>query len=173
MRTLLAALTVSLMIPQQAFASESERIEEAHEASQLLIDAIKSVEGMLGMHTARTHDGVELIMAWFEDRDAVMRWFTHSYHRKLLRDAGRPEDNVAAEHFGNDVGPILVIASVAYRDQPVSLEGSMFDDPQGRRPTRFAVEYYVPLSGGAFMVEPFAPVRAAKRVQHLRDVFED
>lgn len=168
-----AILAASVMLSTHAPAAQPDRIEQAHAASQKLVEAIGSVDGMLGMHTARSHDGIELIMAWFEDRAAVMRWFLHPYHRKLLRDAGRPEDYVAAEHFGNDVGPILVIASVAYRDQPVSLAGSMFDDPQGRRPSRFAIEYYVPLPGGAYMVEPFAPARAAGRVPHLRDVFED
>lgn len=157
---------------QQGDAPE-DRIEQAHAASARLIGEIRSVDGCLGAHSARTHDGVELIMAWFEDRAAVLRWFEHPYHRKLLRDAGRPEDHVAAEYFGDDVRPILVIASVAYDDPPGAVGASMFDDPAAGRPTRFAVEYYTPLPGGAYMIEPFAPWPAAEQVPQLRDVFAD
>ncbi|MEO1044683.1 MAG: hypothetical protein AAFX04_04515 [Pseudomonadota bacterium] len=160
--------------PQAADAEDrSGRIERALEASAKIISSMKSVEGVYDVHTARSHDGVELIMAWFENRDAVLRWFNHPYHRKLLRDAGRPEDGVAAEHFGDDVGPILIIASVAYHDQPASLKGSMFDDPDGRRPTRFSVEYYVPLPGGAYMSETFAPTAVTANIPGMRDVYDD
>ncbi|MEL6369289.1 MAG: hypothetical protein AAFR03_01105 [Pseudomonadota bacterium] len=149
------------------------RIQRAHAASSKLVAAIESVDGNLGVHTARSHDGVELIMAWFENKRAVLNWFEHPYHRKMLADAGRPEDGIAAQHFGHHTGPILVIASVAYRGAPGSLEAPMFDDPDGRKPTRFAVEYYVPLAGGAYMIEPFAPPEAAAMVHGLRDVFDD
>ncbi len=155
-------------------ASEQEdRIAQAHRASARLVSEMKTVEGNLGVFTARTHDGVELIMAWFEDKPAVLRWFNHDYHRKLLRDAGRDEDGIAAKHFGDNIGPILVIASVAYRDAPGSLEASMFDDPVGRKPTRFSVEYYTPLAGGAYFNTPFAPPGAAEQVHGLRDVWEE
>ena len=164
------ALLLSAAAPS---APATERIAAAREASRTLVEAIASVDGNLGVKTARAHDGNELILAWFEDRDAVLRWFNHSYHRKMLRDAGRPEDGIAAEHFGDDVGPILVMASVAYHQQPGSLEGSMFDDPAGRRPSRFAIEYYVPLPGGAYMETPFAPPAAASQVANMRDVYED
>lgn len=172
------AVLITLAQPVATVADQpqdpnAERIAAAHAASRTLIEAIESVEGNLGVKTARSHDGNELILAWFEDREAVLRWFNHSYHRKLLRDAGRPEDGVAAEHFGNKVGPILVLASVAYNAQPVSLDGSMFDDPFGRRPARFAIEYYIPLPGGAYMESPFAPGKAASRVEKMRDVYED
>ena len=149
------------------------RIARAQEASQRLVKEIESVEGNLGVKTARTHDGDELIFAWFEDKPALMRWFRHDYHRKLLRDAGRPEDGVAARHFGDTVGPILVIASVQYRGAPGSLEGSMFDDPDGRKPLRFAIEYYTPMPGGAYFASPFAPPAVATRLHGLRDVFND
>ena len=153
--------------------SDSARIERAQAASARLVAEIESVEGNLGVKTARTHDGVELIMAWFEDKPAVLRWFNHDYHRKLLRDSNRPEDGVAAKYFGDHVGPILVIASVAYAQAPGALDGSMFDDPVGRKPTRFAVEYYTPLAGGAFFIEPFAPPAVAERIHGLRDVWEE
>ncbi len=160
--------------PQPVDAEDtSGRIERALKASAKIISSMKSVDGVYDVHTARSHDGVELIMAWFENRDAVLRWFNHPYHRKLLRDAGRPEDGVAAQHFGNDVGPILIIASVAYHNQPASLEGSMFDDPDGRRPTRFSVEYYVPLAGGAYMSETFAPTAVTANIPGMRDVYDD
>lgn len=149
------------------------RIERAHEASLRITQSLASLEGTLGVHTARSHDGTELILAWFRDRQAVLDWFNHPYHRKLLRDAGRPEDGVAAEHFGDDVGPILVIASVAYQGSPGSLSGSMFDDPDGRRPTRFSIEYYTPLAGGAYMVTPYAPDSVTNEIPGMRDVFDD
>lgn len=169
------ALTACVSVEaRQTPAPDTEgRIERAHIASAKLVSAIESVEGNLGVHTARTHDGVELIMSWFENRDAVLRWFHHPYHRQLLREAGRTEDNIAAEYFGNHFGPILVIASVAYNDASGSLEGSMFEDPDGRRPTRFSVEYYTPVDGGAFFVTPFAPPRAASMIHGLRDVYDD
>ncbi len=142
-------------------------------ASARLLDALRGVEGCYGVKSARVHDGTELIFAWFENRAAVMRWFEHDYHRKLLRDAGRTEDHRAAEHFGDDVGPILVIASVAYPAARGSIHASMFDDPVAGRPSRFAIEYYTPLSGGAYMVEPFAPPAVIAQNDGVRDVFAD
>lgn len=169
--------TTALAGAQQSHSApaleQDDRIAQAHQASARLVSEMKTVEGNLGVFTARTHDGVELIMAWFEDKPAVLRWFNHDYHRKLLRDAGRDEDGIAAKHFGDNIGPILVIASVAYRDAPGSLEASMFDDPVGRKPTRFSVEYYTPLAGGAYFNTPFAPPGAAEQVHGLRDVWED
>lgn len=180
---LAAALSVSLLAtgcavstptsPAIGHSPDNGRIERAHAASVKIVDAIHEVDGSMGVHTARTHDGVELILAWFENRDAVLGWFEHPYHRKLLREAGRDEDGIAAQHFSDDSGPILVIASVAYEGSPGSLDGSMFDDPDGRRPTRFSVEYYTPLSGGAYMVQPLAPASVAESVYGLRDVFDD
>ncbi|MEO1037300.1 MAG: hypothetical protein AAFX44_17205 [Pseudomonadota bacterium] len=102
-----------------------------------------------------------------------MRWFEHDYHRKLLRDAGREENHLAAEHFDEDVGPILIIASVAYPAGRGSIHASMFDDPMAGRPNRFAVEYYVPLTGGAFMEQPYAPAAVATKNSGLRDVYDD
>lgn len=152
---------------------ESEARAEAASASARLLEEIASVEGCHAVKSARAHDGTELIFAWFENRDAVLRWFEHPYHRKLLRDAGRPEDNVAAQHFGDDVGPILVLASVAYPAERGAINASMFDDPVSGRPNRFSIEYYVPLAGGAYMVEPFAPPGVKERIVGLRDVFDD
>ena len=152
---------------------EVEARAEARAASAQLLEEIASVEGAYAVKSARVHDGTELIFAWFEDRAAVLRWFEHPYHRKLLRDAGRPEDGVAAQHFGDDVGPILVLASVAYPAERGSIHASMFDDPVAGRPSRFSVEYYVPLAGGAYMVEPFAPPGVQERISGLRDVFDD
>ncbi|WP_299326769.1 antibiotic biosynthesis monooxygenase [Parasphingopyxis sp.] len=169
----LAATVLAAMPIPGAAQALPDAYEQARTASTRLVAAIESVDGCLGVHTARSHDGSELILAWFEDRAAVLRWYDHSYHRQLLRDAGRPEDGIAAEHFGNEVGPILVIASVAYPARRGALDASMFDDPVAGRPERFSVEYYTPLPGGAFMERPFAPNAVKERIPGIRDVFDD
>lgn len=176
MSRIIASLLVAALSGCASYSSHDPEIEahaEAASASARLLEEIASVEGCYGVKSARVHDGTELIFAWFENRTAVLRWFDHPYHRRLLRDAGRPEDNTAAEHFGDDVGPILVLASVAYPAGRGAIDASMFDDPVSGRPSRFAIEYYAPLSGGAFMVEPFAPPGVEERIRGLRDVFDE
>lgn len=173
---LLAMAAASSAVQAQTHTAPTNTKEiyaRAFDASATLKEHIASVEGCYGVKSAHAHDGTELIFAWFEDRQAVLRWFEHDYHRKLLRDAGRPEDHVAAEHFGDDVGPILVVASVAYPAGRGSIEESMFDDPVAGRPSRFAIEYYAPLDGGAYMVKPFAPWAVTARTPGMRDVFAD
>ena len=176
MRTILVLSLAAMAIAGELRSIDARAAtpeDQAIAASEELLSALRSVDGVYGVKSARVHDGTELIFAWFEDKSAVLRWFEHSYHRKLLRDAGRPEDNVAAEHFGDKVGPILVVASVAYAPARGSIHASMFDDPVAGRPTRFAIEYYTPLPGGAYMIEPFAPPGVQQRINGLRDVFDD
>jgi heme-degrading monooxygenase HmoA len=146
------------------------RIARAHASSTRLLNEIAAIEGVHGVTSARTHDGVELIFAWFENRQAVLRWFRSDYHRQILREARRPEDGIAADGFGDDVGPILVVATASYAGQPLGPEASMFDDPAGRMPTSFSIEYYTPLPGGAYRRRPFAPMAVAGHIEGIRDI---
>ena len=39
-----------------------------------LVGALKGTKGCLGVETAKTSSGKNVIFAWFEDKQAVLRW---------------------------------------------------------------------------------------------------
>ena len=114
-----------------------------------LVGALKQSPGCLGVETARTSSGKQVIFAWFENKAALLRWYesdTHVAAMNMLspsRPARRPLADVP-----DDSGPILTIASVTMTQAPVA----------GQPPfAQIAIELYRPLAGGIAVGGKFAP----------------
>ena len=50
-----------------------------------LVSGLKETPGCLGVETARTQSGKNVIFAWFENREAVSQWYRSDMHRDVMR----------------------------------------------------------------------------------------
>ena len=125
-----------------------------------LIAGLTSVKGCLGVETARTASGKEVIFAWFEDKAAVLRWYHSRVHQATMKGAFPGYEPVGPlAHLRDDVGPIMAIASLTLRGSPA--EGG------GLPISQISIELYAPLPGGLHFGGRFAP--DALRVDGMRD----
>ncbi len=126
-----------------------------------LVSALKPIQGCLGVETARTDSGKEVIFAWFADKDAVLRWYHSNVHRGLqdgfFPDLKRREP---LDGLPDDVGPILAIASLTPGERSVFQETAM-------PISQISIELYTPLTGGLFLGGRFAP--DSLKVSGMRD----
>src|SRR5262245_22862565 len=51
-----------------------------------LAAALKASPGCLGVETAATSTGKQVIFAWFEDKKAVLKWYYSDVHKQLMKD---------------------------------------------------------------------------------------
>lgn len=124
---------------------------------------IEQTEGCLGVELAQTMTGKNVIFAWFENKEAALRWYWSKEHVEAMKFAGfeagthEPMADVPSE------GPILVIASIVQTDNPA--------DGDGLGVSQIAIELYQPLPGGAYFGGRFAP--DAVKVKGLTDYSEE
>jgi quinol monooxygenase YgiN len=126
-----------------------------------MIATLKATPGCLGVETAKTQSGKFVIFAWFEDKQAAMKWYYSDMHRNLMRTFF-PQDKYdkPMQDVPNDGKPILAIASVTFTDKPA--KGMLLPISQ------ISIELYQPLSGGTSFNGRFAP--ATLKVPKLKDV---
>ena len=126
-----------------------------------LVAALKATPGCLGVETARTSSGKQVIFAWFENKKAVLRWYYGETHMKAMKmgfpdhTAGEPLKGVPDNDF-----PIMAVASLTLSDKP-AVEGTQFPIKQ------IAIELYQPITGGLFFGGRFAP--DALKVPDMKD----
>ncbi len=139
-----SVVAVALLVGVRPAVAQLEGIPD-------LVGGLESIEGVLGVETAQTSSGKQVIFAWFEDKAAVVRWYYSEMHRGL-QDAFFPDrpPHVPLEHVPDDVGPILAIASVTMADSTHFAETSL-------PISQIAIELYQPLPGGLFLGGRFAP----------------
>ncbi len=70
-----------------------------------LIAGLSSVNGCLGVETARTASGKEVIFAWFEDKAAVLRWYHSQVHQATMKGAFPGSPLPGGLHFGGRFAP--------------------------------------------------------------------
>jgi len=115
-----------------------------------LIAGLKSVPGCLGVESAATESGKQLIFAWFENRAAALRWYYSDMHQGVMR---RFFPNLPERTPLSDVDedrPVLAIASITMADRPQFGETLL-------PISQIAIEIYQPASGGLFLGGRFAP----------------
>lgn len=121
-----------------------------------LVAGLKATPGCIGVETARTESGKNVIFAWFEDKTAALRWYYSDMHEQVMKQFFPHE---AGEHEGiehdpmadvPDGVPIMVIASITMADTP-QFEATTLPISQ------IAVEMYTPVPGGIYLGGTFAP----------------
>jgi hypothetical protein len=130
-----------------------------------LVGALKATPGCLGVDTARTSSGKQVIFAWFENKKAVLNWYYSDTHRSVQKmfAPGGPARTPMAD-IPDDDQPILAIASLTPTTTPAA-------PPSGGMPfavSQIAIELYRPLPGGLAAGGRFAP--SAMKVPGLVDV---
>ena len=126
-----------------------------------LVAGLKEIDGCLGVDAASWRSGKSTICAWFEDKDAVERWYYSDTHSGFMGAVGRAEDDhTPLEHVETD-GPIMVMATITFAGRP-ALPGSNIPFSQ------ISIELFEPLPGGAYITERLAPKKFA--VPHMRDL---
>jgi hypothetical protein len=116
-----------------------------------LVGALKQSPGCLGVETARTSSGKQVIFAWFQDKQAALKWYNSEAHRASMRRfplgvelSGKPLGDVP-----DDGGPIMAIASLTMNPKATK------DDPHPFK--QISIELYRPLGGGLSIGGRFAP----------------
>jgi hypothetical protein len=135
------------------FVAGTARTVPAQDPSGMpdLVAGLRAVEGNLGVETAQTSSGKQVIFAWFKDKASVLRWYHSDMHRgvqdRFFPD--RPPHEPLA-HVPDDVGPVLAIASIT-----PTASGGVAD--AGMPVSQIAIELYTPLPGGLSLGGTFAP----------------
>jgi hypothetical protein len=125
-----------------------------------VIAGLKATPGCLGVETARI-SGKNVVFAWFENKQAVMKWYYSDTHQDLMhRGFPDAEYKKPLKDVPKDSGPIMVIASLTLAKEPHFKSSPM-------PISQIAIELYQPLPGGTFVGGRFAP--ASFKVPHMRD----
>ena len=133
--------------------SDSQKRVGGPEGLPDLPKALRESPGCIGVETARTASGKDVIFAWFEDKKAVEKWYYGQVHRESMKQffpeggGGKPLVGVP-----DDSGPILTIASITFSDKAHFEEHNL---PSGQ----ISIELYAPIKGGIFLGETFAPMK--------------
>lgn len=116
-----------------------------------LVGALKSTPGCIGVETARTGSGKQVIFAWFENKKAALTWYYSDTHMKLVKGfaPGAPPRTPMAD-VPDDGQPVLAIASL-------TLTGPPTGDVAALPVSQIAIELYRPLPGGLAAGGRFAP----------------
>lgn len=127
-----------------------------------LVAGLKATPGCLGVETARTDSGKDVIFAWFEDKKAALKWYYSGMHQGVMKGffPGHKAD-APLKSVPDNSGPILAIASITMSDKANFKESTL-------PISQIAIELYQPVSGGIFLGGRFAP--DSLKVQGLRDI---
>jgi hypothetical protein len=128
-----------------------------------LVAGLEATPGCLGVELARTASGKQAVFAWFEDKRALMRWYSSEAHQYAIQAVfpGHQLTGTPLKDLPDDAGPILSIASFVMADPSQASPGA----PPFRQ---IAIEHYAPLAGGISVGGRFAP--AALKVPGLREI---
>jgi hypothetical protein len=127
-----------------------------------LVAALNATPGCLGVETARTASGKQVIFAWFDDKKAALSWYYSDTHTALMNQFfPQRSPRTPMVDVPDDGGPVVMVASITYADKA----------PAGVTTlpvSQLAIELYRPLPGGVALGGRFAP--ASLKVPGLIDV---
>jgi hypothetical protein len=148
-REVTAAVGLSVVIALPAVITL--RAQSAQKTPDL-IGALKATPGVLGVDAGQMMSGKQVIFAWFENKQAVLKWYYSDAHQALMMQFGanrRPSGPLA--DVPDDGRPVLAIASVTLTGPPPTNPAELKTVPQ------IAIELYAPLPGGLAVGGRFAP----------------
>lgn len=121
-----------------------------------LVGGLKSTPGCLGVETAQTSSGKQVIFAWFENKKAALAWYYSDMHQGVMHSltSGTSSGRKPLADVADNGGPILAIASITPRAPGTSapqVDGVQLPVSQ------IAIELYSPLPGGVAIGGRFAP----------------
>lgn len=126
-----------------------------------LVGGLRATAGCLGVETARTSSGKQVIFAWFENKKAALAWYYSDTHLGAMRMMGAKPGATPMADVPDDGLPVLAVASITLASNPSDTTHSMAISQIG-------IELYRPLPGGIAVGGRFAP--STLNVPGLRDV---
>jgi hypothetical protein len=120
---------------------------------QRLVEGLRNTPGCLGVDAGQFMSGKNAIVAWFENKAAVQKWYYSETHMNMLGGVGANPatmEHAPLAHVTVENMPIMVIASITFTDKP-ELEGVPMPISQ------ISIELYAPLPGGASINGRLAP----------------
>jgi Antibiotic biosynthesis monooxygenase len=159
--TIFVALAALGLLTAPGAADQQPAKQEPAKGFPDLVGSLKASPGCLGVETAKTGSGKQVIFAWFEDKKAVLKWYYSDTHREVMKKffpAG--EYSKPLKELPDDSGPIMAIASITFAAKPQFKETPL-------PILQISIELYQPVSGGVSLGGRFAP--AGLKVPHLRD----
>src|SRR5205814_363846 len=84
-----------------------------------LVGGLKATPGCLGVETAKTDSGKQVIFAWFEDKKAALKWYYSDTHKAVIKQFfpnRKLSDNPLAG-VPDDGGPVMAVASVTVNEE--------------------------------------------------------
>ena len=130
---------------------------------EVLMEGLRGTPGCLGVDAGQMMSGRNSIIAWFENKEAVKRWYDSEVHQGILRSmvgTGEDDGDEPLAHVEDEEAPIMVIATITFARER-QIEGINLPISQ------ISIELYAPLPGGAFYGSRLAP--AEFEVPHMRD----
>lgn len=150
-RPLIGCALLLLALATQSLPAQEQRRPPIPTDFPNLVSGLRATPGCLGVETARTASGKQVIFAWFRDKQAVLNWYYSEMHRSVQNRffPNRPP-HTPLSRIPDGTGPILAIASLTWADSATS--------PVTTLPlSQIAIELYQPLPGGVFVGGRFAP----------------
>ncbi len=151
----------ALAIAQPQERGGQPAAQPGSDMGMMLVQGLKATEGCLGTDLAQAQSGKNIIFAWFENKEAVVRWYNSPTHQGIMRGAtngitqGKP-----LAHVPDGTGPIMVIATITFTDAP-KFEAVRMPISQ------ISIELFEPLPGGAHLGGRLSPEKF--KVEHMRD----
>jgi hypothetical protein len=117
-----------------------------------LAESLRESPGCLGIESARTGSGKNVLFAWFKDKASVVEWYESPKHQGPARRFFGPADSSfkPLADVSDDAGPLMVIASITFSDKPHFKETDLAI-------SQISIEIYQPVTGGIFLGGRFAP----------------
>src|SRR5947207_6943335 len=146
---LVSMIWVSFVGSLAAQTSDGDKIKDAGFPD--LVAALKATPGCLGVDTAKTESGKQVIFAWFEDKKAALKWYYSDTHKAVIKQffPNRKLSDHPLSGVPDDGQPVMAVASVTINEDRTK---------ENPRPFKqIAIELYKPLPGGLSLAGRFAP----------------
>lgn len=149
--TAMMAMTAGGVLTLAQPGGAGERAPGQQDIGEMLINGLRETEGCLGVDTGDMMSGKSVIVAWFENKAAVEKWYysrTHLRAMKMFVRGGVDHEPLA--FVTDEHAPIMVIASLTPSTQEELAQ-------IGMPISQIAIELFAPLPGGAYINGRFSP----------------
>lgn len=161
MSVLLVGVFVGIMT-WSALAQPDAPRAQGPDFTARLLGALRETEGCLKAEAVQFQDGRLAILAWFQNKDAAVRWYNNGFHQRMVAmTGGKPEDRQPLEHVKDPNQPLMVIASMVMDPANKRVPGPM-------PISEISIEIYTPVPGGAMIGGRLAP--KGFEVPHMREL---
>ena len=160
-RVLCPAILIAAVCSQSLMAEDQKKkpAKKPQPGFPGLLTALKKSPGCIGIETANTGSGKNVIFAWFKDKKAAIAWYNSEYHQTVVnRFFPNNKGRKPLKDVPDNVGPIMAIASITFSKKP-GFKGVKLPISQ------IAIELYAPLKGGVSLGGTFSP---AEMKRHMK-----